>query len=283
MPYPGGKNQNGLLQWIINLIPPHRVFIEAFCGSAAVTRAKRPANESYAIDLGRSPEISRLPPAVRFIQADALGFLANYRFKGDEFIYADPPYLLGTRGRRRYYEHEMTAAQHRRLLAIVAEIPARVMISGYPSSVYDDALHGWQREELPVMTRGNTEAIEVVWFNYPRPTVLHDFGKLGVNHSERVRIRRKVQRWTARLARQDPLERSALFLALAEGMDASTVRLAFEGLRAIATTAATLTHSAGLARSQPVTVSTPAAAHAARFTRAVDAGGACQIQHATQV
>lgn len=144
------------------------------------------------------------------------------------------PYLLGTRGRRRYYEHEMTAAQHRRFLAIAAELPCRMMISGYPSAMYDDALGDWQREEFQVMTRGHTWATEVLWFNYPRPTALHDYAKLGAGFRERARIKKKTARWTARLARQDPLERAALFSALVDVMGIPAARQALTARSAAA-------------------------------------------------
>lgn len=51
MNYPGGKNGAGVYQAIINQIPPHRVYIEAFAGSAAIYRHKLPARTSYLIDL----------------------------------------------------------------------------------------------------------------------------------------------------------------------------------------------------------------------------------------
>jgi DNA adenine methylase len=51
MNYPGGKNKPGVFHQIINLIPPHEVYIELFAGSAAVLRMKRLASVSYAIDI----------------------------------------------------------------------------------------------------------------------------------------------------------------------------------------------------------------------------------------
>lgn len=43
MPYLGGKSQAGTYQRIINLIPPHDVYIEPFLGGGAIARLKRPA------------------------------------------------------------------------------------------------------------------------------------------------------------------------------------------------------------------------------------------------
>jgi hypothetical protein len=48
--YPGGKNGAGVYQRIINLMPPHRVYIEPFLGGAAIMRLKRPAALNFGID-----------------------------------------------------------------------------------------------------------------------------------------------------------------------------------------------------------------------------------------
>ena len=50
MRYPGGKNGAGVFQTLINLIPPHDLYIEAFVGSGAVFRNKRCAPASIVID-----------------------------------------------------------------------------------------------------------------------------------------------------------------------------------------------------------------------------------------
>jgi DNA adenine methylase len=51
MPYPGGKNGAGVYQRIINLMPPHAVYVEPFLGSGAVMRLKRPASLNIGLDL----------------------------------------------------------------------------------------------------------------------------------------------------------------------------------------------------------------------------------------
>ncbi len=51
MQYPGGKGSS--YQKIINLIPPHAVYIETHLGGGAVMRAKRPAAVNIGLDLNR--------------------------------------------------------------------------------------------------------------------------------------------------------------------------------------------------------------------------------------
>lgn len=49
VPYHGGKGR--LAEWITSLLPPHRIYIEPFVGSAAVLLAKRPAVHEVINDI----------------------------------------------------------------------------------------------------------------------------------------------------------------------------------------------------------------------------------------
>ena len=51
MAYPGGKSQAGVYQRLINLMPPHAVYIEPFLGGGAVLLHKRAALFSVGIDV----------------------------------------------------------------------------------------------------------------------------------------------------------------------------------------------------------------------------------------
>jgi len=51
MTFPGGKAGAGVYQTIINLMPPHQVYIEPFLGGGAIMRLKRPAALNIGVDL----------------------------------------------------------------------------------------------------------------------------------------------------------------------------------------------------------------------------------------
>lgn len=51
MRYPGGKGQAGVYQKIINLMPPHDVYIETHLGGGNILERKKPARSNIAIDI----------------------------------------------------------------------------------------------------------------------------------------------------------------------------------------------------------------------------------------
>jgi len=255
--YPGGKNGAGVYQRLINLMPPHRVYIEPFLGGGAIMRLKRAAPLSIGLDLDLEALAMAMPPegssriAMRdrapsdsviaaeiarigdggsatiriddggssiFIHGDGIRFLEAYPFRGNELVYCDPPYMMETRSGRRLYAHELSEGGHRRFLRVVMGIAERtkIMISGYYSALYGKMLEApiWQTVSFEAMTRGGRTATEWLWFNFDPPKELHDYRYLGQNFRERERIKRKKARWTARLARMEPLERAALMLAM---------------------------------------------------------------------
>ena len=218
--YPGGKNGAGVYQAIINQLPPHRVYIEPFLGGAAIMRLKRPAASSIGIDIDGDVVATLRPttPNLTVLEANALDFLRGYAWQGDELVYLDPPYLMETRSsHREIYRHEMhTDDEHRSLLSLIRTIPAAVAISGYWSELYASELSGWRTISFQTVTRGGHPATEWLWMNYPEPVELHDYRYLGTNFRERERIKRKQQRWHARLERMPALERYALLSVVSQ-------------------------------------------------------------------
>lgn len=214
MTYDGGKNGSGAWQAIINQMPPHRVFIEAFLGSGAVIRRKRPAlvNIGIEIDPLTIAAVQPLLTAVDVVQADAVEWLRDYPAAEDVLIYADPPYLRETRScQRDLYRCEFaTRAEHVRLIELAQSSPARWIISGYWSELYAKRLAGWRTVQFKMTTRRGVRE-EWLWMNFPAPVELHDYGQLGRDRTDRQRIRRKAARWKGKLLKMSALERNAVF------------------------------------------------------------------------
>lgn len=108
MRYIGGKNQGGTWRRIVNLIPPHEIYIEGCLGSGAILRMKAPAAQSYGVDKVDTmfPALDRAAPNLVLERADILTWLQRFKWpKGKRvFIYLDPPYLATTRRGGRYYK-----------------------------------------------------------------------------------------------------------------------------------------------------------------------------------
>lgn len=220
MTYPGGKAGAGVYQTIINQIPPHDTYIEAFAGGGAVARKLRPAPSTILIDKSATAlnALSDLAsPKVTLLQTDALRYLATRQWTGREFLYLDPPYPMFTRRcQRDLYDFELTDIEHCELLAMIDRIPCPIAISSYWSKLYADALKGWRCIAFTSPTRRGP-ATEWLWMNYPEPAALHDYRYLGDDFRERERIARKTRRWLNRLSRLPAVERRALLSAMTAG------------------------------------------------------------------
>ena len=99
--------------------------------------------------------------------------------------YVDPPYVMETRyaGAKhgRIYRHEVDDQGHQELLATLLDLEGMVMLSGYPSEMYDDVLQGWKRIDTKSRIssgRGTDVRTECLWMN---PAAQHHdlFGEIA--------------------------------------------------------------------------------------------------------
>lgn len=102
---------------------------------------------------------------------DALKVMAQHD-RPDTLHYVDPPYLPDLRSpankydlKYRMYRHEMTVEDHARLLEFLRGLKGMVVLSGYPSPMYDDALPGWERTTRRARADGARPRLEVLWLN----------------------------------------------------------------------------------------------------------------------
>jgi len=211
--YFGSKATSGLCQPIIALMPPHDTYIETHLGGGAIMQRKPPALRNIGIDRNqRALERFHCAYAVELVQGCAHRFLADYDYRGRELIYCDPPYLHSTRSSSRRYRFDYEEADHLELLGLLKGLPCQVILSGYPSALYDECLAGWQSLELQVMNQGGVRT-EKLWFNF-RPDRVHWARYAGRNHTHRQTIKRRAESWARRYARMPPGERLAVLSGL---------------------------------------------------------------------
>lgn len=137
------------------------------------TRTRRGMNEQASAWLNAVeglPTVHARLRRVAILNRDALDVIRQQDGPGTLF-YLDPPYLGETRAVDDVYAHEMSTEQHGELLETVCECKGLVMLSGYPSEVYDRWLRQWTRHEftLPNQAAGGKRKrrmTEVLWCNF---------------------------------------------------------------------------------------------------------------------
>jgi DNA adenine methylase len=118
---------------------------------------------------------------VHLEQRPAVEVIAKYAKPGAAAaIYCDPLYLASTRSvstkrpRLDYAVEYASEADHRALAEVLHATPAAVLLSGYPSALYEQLYAGWWRLERTVQrptsnVSGGRGAVatEVLWYNRP--------------------------------------------------------------------------------------------------------------------
>jgi DNA polymerase-1 len=137
------------------------------------TRLRRGMDErksSFLTALDNLPAVGARLANVTLECADALKVIAQYDGP-DTLTYCDPPYSHNTRASADVYAHEMDDGQHRQLLALLATLKGKVLLSGYSCPLYDTALAGWTRHTFDVANHGASgnskrRMTETLWCNW---------------------------------------------------------------------------------------------------------------------
>jgi len=213
--YLGSKAASGLYQNIIAMMPPHNTYIETHLGGGAIMKNKPPAMKNIGIDLyEQALNDFECDHEVELVNGCAHEFLKQYPFTVNDVVYSDPPYVGSTRTSNNRYEHEYTDNDHVELIDILKTLPCPVIISGYPSALYDEHLAGWNTFTLQAMTRGGPRT-EQIWFNFEIDKV-YWATFAGKDFTDRQRIKRKAQRWGENYKNLPPGERLAILAAIME-------------------------------------------------------------------
>lgn len=103
----------------------------------------------------------------------ALDVVEAYGRHSEVCMYVDPPYLGSTRASRQYGVEMSDVDEHTELAEALQRCKSSVVLSGYPSALYDELYEGWHRLEFEAFTgqanRTGKEGrrTEVLWSNRP--------------------------------------------------------------------------------------------------------------------
>ena len=211
--YFGSKATSGLCQPIIALMPPHETYIETHLGGGAIMKRKPAVLRNIGIDRNRKALANfTCGYPVEKIHGCAHRFLAEYDYQGRELIYSDPPYLHSTRSSERRYRFDYEENDHIELVTLLKRLPCNVILSGYPSALYDKLLPDWRSLELQVMNQAGVRT-EKLWFNFA-PDRVHWPRYAGKNFTDRQRIKRKAANWGRQYRAMPPAERLAVLSSI---------------------------------------------------------------------
>lgn len=99
---------------------------------------------------------------------EATAIIDRYRIAADTVLYIDPPYAPE---HGPIYKHQVN---FNAITELVADAPASIAISGYPTCGWDDLLPDWQRLDQARNSRlAHTDETECLWINFePRQATL---------------------------------------------------------------------------------------------------------------
>ena len=216
--YLGAKGGSGVYQAIINLMPPHDIYVEAFLGTGTIMKKKAQARTNIGLEIspGVIDKYHHAADNYTVVCADAIKYLNETEFTGRTLIYLDPPYMLSTRTSNARYEHELTDNDHGRLLNCIKSLAKQkdvfIILSGYRNELYDEVLKDWFSYDFQAMTRGGVRT-ETVWCSF-QPSEQHYHTYAGKDFTDRQRIKRKAKRWAKNFAVLPSGEQQAILNAL---------------------------------------------------------------------
>lgn len=138
------------------------------------SRVRRGMNGNVSEWLGAVDGLADVHARLRRVLIENMPAIDLIRREDTEgtLFYCDPPYLPSTRATPNLYAREMTTEAHVELLETLKGCKGKVILSGYPSELYDSTLVGWRVVdfELPNNAAGGESKrrmTERLWINFP--------------------------------------------------------------------------------------------------------------------
>lgn len=145
---------------------------KAFAWSKRLRGGKPGDVNAWETMLGMLPAIHRRLQGVEIRNGNAVDLIPGPGIS-NLCIYLDPPYMKSTRskGAINIYDHEMSDKEHEAMLAKCLASGAKIMISGYQSTLYSNRLKDWNFKYKPVANHSSQSdrksiKLECIWMNY---------------------------------------------------------------------------------------------------------------------
>lgn len=213
--YPSAKSVDGVIQRLINIIPPHDTLIECCGGSGALTWNIKKTKRNIIIeaDPAQAFQLEKgFGNSVKVINDSFYNHLYDLiESLEDTVLYFDPPYLKENRTwQANIYKQEWDIYDHIEFLKYIKDSSTYVIINHPRSPLYDQALAGWNRIEYEYMTRKGLRP-DCIWYNYTTPVELHDYRHIGNDNIDRQCIRRKRHSLIRKIKEMPVLQQNAFF------------------------------------------------------------------------
>lgn len=88
------------------------------------------------------------------------------------------------------------------------------MIMRCQNALYDSLLRDWRKESFRTSTHKGRVVYEIIYMNYDRPTILHQYDFLGDGKTKRQMVTRKIDRFENKIQELPPYERHLLLQTL---------------------------------------------------------------------
>lgn len=131
---------------------------------------KRLTTKSYPDTLeGKITRFSEVAQRLHHVSLDqraAVEMVKMYGRQTSTLLYVDPPYP----GRGDRYSHNMDMTEHEELIQSLLATKSSVAVSGYPDTIYDDMLTGWERHQIGSKARTGVTNLsprtEILWVKH---------------------------------------------------------------------------------------------------------------------
>lgn len=113
---------------------------------------------------GKIAEVCERLKEAQVENIDAIKLIKRYNDE-NTLIYCDPPYLQSLR-KKNIYAHETTDEYHIELLEVLKESKSKIVLSGYDNAMYNEALAGWDTDEIVTTAQMGLKRTEKIWLNF---------------------------------------------------------------------------------------------------------------------